>query len=83
MEEGTVQGDIEACLVWVYFVIVYATFMVKYAAFWKNVPRFLKSSFHIPEEGHLGLASLDLVFLDFATDMMAQKFMAANMFTAS
>ena len=36
----------------------FTTFMAKYVAFRKFIPRFLKSVIHIPEEGHLGLASL-------------------------
>ena len=57
-EEGTVLDDIEArltrnlceCILYFYCEI---------CGIPENVPRFLKNAFHIPEERHLGLASLN------------------------
>ena len=52
-EEGTVLGDIGACLVWVHFefetLFIYNIYG-EICGIPKNVPRFLKSVFHIPEE---------------------------------
>ena len=56
-EEGTVLGNIEACLT----IILSECFLYIYGeicGFPENVPSFLKNAFHIPEERHLGLSSL-------------------------
>ena len=50
-------GDIEACLTRnLCECILY--FYGELCGIPENVPRFLKNAFHIPEERHLGLASL-------------------------
>ena len=58
-EEGTVLGDIEASLTRTLCECI----LYFYGEIWgilENVPRFLKHAFHIPEERHLGMASLGL-----------------------
>ena len=60
-EEGTVFGDIEARLTRnLCESILY--FYGEICGILENVPRFLKNAFHIPEERHLGLASLQKIF---------------------
>ena len=57
-EEGTVLGHIEARLTRNLFeCILY--FYGEICDIWKDVPGFLKNAFHIAEEHHLGLASLN------------------------
>ena len=53
-KEGTVQGDIETLLCECILCNIYG----EVCSIPENIPRFLKSVVHIPEERHLGLASL-------------------------
>ena len=74
MEEGTVFGDIEACLTRnLCECILY--FHGEICGIPENVPRFLKNAFHIPEERHFeGLLSVtDEVLVNCLVKLVQEK----------